>query len=73
VTVGNHDRPSAPLLTYQELAGWLNDSVRHLRRLVCEQRIPYHKVGHFIRFDEAEIADWLVANQHGRPSAPPDH
>ena len=30
----------AKLLDYQELSTWLNDSVRHLRRLVNERRIP---------------------------------
>lgn len=64
MTINSHDRPPAPLLTYQQLAGWLNDSVRHLRRLVDEQRIPYHEVGHFVRFDEAEITHWLADNHH---------
>lgn len=54
------------LLDYQELAARLNDSVRHLRRLVHEDRIPYVKVGHFIRFDPDEISQWLNANRHGR-------
>ncbi len=66
MATNNHDRPPVPLLTYQQLAGWLNDSVRHLRRLVVEPRIPYHKVGHFVRFDEAEITDWLAATRRGR-------
>jgi hypothetical protein len=30
-----------------------------VRRLVAEKRIPYLKVGHFVRFDPAEIAAWL--------------
>ena len=59
-------RQSPSSLT-SRLAGWLNDSVRHLRRLVDEQRIPHQKVGHFVRFDEAEITDWFAANRHGRP------
>jgi excisionase family DNA binding protein len=53
------------LLDYQQLAAWLNDSVRHLRRLVSEERIPYIKIGHFVRFDPAEIAEWLNANRRG--------
>ena len=53
------------LLTYEELAEWLNDSVRHLRRLVDEDRIPYRKVGHFVRFDPREIVEWLDANRRG--------
>jgi excisionase family DNA binding protein len=53
------------LLDYQQLAAWLNDSVRHLRRLVSEERIPHIKVGHFVRFDPTEIAEWLKANRRG--------
>ena len=40
------------LLDYQQLAVWLNDSIRHLRRLVSEERIPHIKVGHFVRQGE---------------------
>ena len=32
---------------------------RHVRRLVAERRIPFIKWGHLIRFDPAEIRDWL--------------
>lgn len=53
------------LLDYQQLATWLNDSVRHLRRLVGEERIPYIKIGHYVRFDPEEIAEWLNANRRG--------
>jgi hypothetical protein len=38
------------MMDYEELAAWLHDSV-HLRRLVDEKRILYHKVGRFVRFD----------------------
>jgi len=34
-------------------------SVRHIQRLVSERRIPYVKVGHFVRFDQAELTAWL--------------
>ena len=50
------------LLDYQDLSIWLNDSVRHLRRLVNERRIPYVKVGHFVRFDPEQIRLWLETN-----------
>jgi excisionase family DNA binding protein len=53
------------LLDYQQLSVWLNDSVRHLRRLVDEKRIPYIKVGHFVRFDPAAISEWLASNRRG--------
>lgn len=59
-------QPTAPapnqLLDYQELSIWLNDSVRHLRRLVNERRIPYIKVGHFVRFDPEQVHRWLEDN-----------
>jgi excisionase family DNA binding protein len=47
------------LIDIETLANRLGDSVRHLRRLVAERRIPYLKVGHFVRFDPAEIVRWL--------------
>jgi excisionase family DNA binding protein len=47
------------LIDIETLANRLGDSVRHVRRLVAEKRIPYLKVGHFVRFDPAEIAAWL--------------
>jgi excisionase family DNA binding protein len=34
---------------------------RHVRRLVAERRIPYVKVGRFVRFDPADITDWIRA------------
>ncbi len=58
-------KSTSSLLMYEELAEWLNDAVRHLRRLVDEDRIPYRKVGHFVRFDPQEITDWLDANRRG--------
>jgi excisionase family DNA binding protein len=66
---GQHDVEAA-LLDYEELATWLKDSVRHLRRLVQDDRIPYLKVGHFVRFDPVEIGRWLDDNRHGHA---PDH
>ncbi len=47
------------LIDIETLANRLGDSVRHVRRLVAESRIPYLKVGHFVRFDPAEIVRWL--------------
>jgi excisionase family DNA binding protein len=34
---------------------------RHVRRLVTERRIPYVKVGRFVRFDPVDIGDWISA------------
>lgn len=47
------------LLAIDELAIQLGTSVRHLRRLVAERRIPFVKLGGKLRFDSAEIARWL--------------
>lgn len=32
---------------------------RHMRRLVHERRIPFHKLGGKVRFDLAEIDRWM--------------
>jgi excisionase family DNA binding protein len=37
----------------------LGVSVRYVRRLVAERRIPYVKVGHLLRFDPAEVDEWI--------------
>lgn len=42
-----------------EVAAHLCTTVRHVRRLVDEKRIPYIKVGHFVRFDPREIDEWI--------------
>jgi excisionase family DNA binding protein len=59
-----------PLIDLQEAAKRLGTSERHLRRMVFERRIPFVKVGAKLRFDPAEVADFIDANhypaQHGR-------
>jgi excisionase family DNA binding protein len=61
--------PELPhLLDVHALAEHLGNSTRHVRRLVAERRIPYLKVGGFIRFDPAEIAHWL--DEQRQPSIP---
>lgn len=47
------------LLTIDQLAEQLGITVRHVRRLIAERRVPYLKVGKLVRFDPAEIATWL--------------
>jgi excisionase family DNA binding protein len=51
--------PLPHLLSIDELAEHLGVTVRHLRRLIAERRVPYLKVGHLVRFDPAEITAWL--------------
>jgi excisionase family DNA binding protein len=50
------------LLTIEQVAERLGVSVRHVRRLVFERRIPYVKWGHLLRFDPGEIARWIERN-----------
>ncbi len=47
------------LMRIDEVAEHLGVGVRHMRRLVQERRIPFLKWGHFVMFDDAEIAAWL--------------
>ncbi|HEX4491902.1 MAG TPA: helix-turn-helix domain-containing protein [Acidimicrobiia bacterium] len=57
-------RPATPtplpnLVDIDTLAAHLGVSVRHVRRLVAERRIPFVKWGHLLRFDPIAIATWL--------------
>ena len=59
----------APLLDIPALALRLGTSVRFVRRLVDERRIPYLKIGRLVRFDPAEVEAW-VAGTRVQPSPP---
>ena len=51
-----------PLMDINALAAYLGVSVRHIRRLVAERRIPYVKWGTHgskLRFDADEIDAWV--------------
>ncbi len=45
---------------------YLGATVRHIRRLVAEERIPYIKWGLNLHFDLDEIDAWI--DQHRRPA-----
>ena len=47
------------LIDVEATAARLGVSVRYVRRLVAERRIPYFKVGHLVRFDADEVEKWL--------------
>ena len=51
--------PRLELMDMPALAKMLGVTHRHVQRLVSERRIPYLKVGRFIRFDPAEVDVWL--------------
>jgi excisionase family DNA binding protein len=70
---------TGPLLDTDALAKLLCVTPRHVRRLVAERRIPFVKVGRFVRFDPAELGVWLehqrvdvgsrISRSSGRPGA----
>ena len=48
-----------PLLDTDGVAEVLGTTPRHVRRLVAERRIPFFKVGRFVRFEPGELDVWL--------------
>ena len=51
-----------PMMDIDEVAWRLGTSVRHIRRLVLERRIPFHKIGGKLRFDPAVIDEWVTGS-----------
>jgi excisionase family DNA binding protein len=54
---------SPPLLDVASVAARLAVSERFVRRLVFERRIPFHKIGHFVRFDAGDVEKWIQATR----------
>jgi excisionase family DNA binding protein len=52
-----------PLLDINTVAEALGTTRRHIQRLVAERRIPFVKVGRFVRFDPAALDVWLDAQR----------
>lgn len=46
------------MLTVGQLCEWLNITERHARKLVARGAIPHRKIGHLLRFPEAEVERW---------------
>ena len=62
--MGSRAESSLPqVLDIEEVADHLGGSVRHVRRLVAERRIPFVMWGKLLRFDPAQIAVWLDARR----------
>jgi excisionase family DNA binding protein len=55
VTAPSNKRGPESLLDIPALAARLAVSERFVRRLVHERRIPYLKLGHFVRFDPRDV------------------
>ncbi len=64
-TGGRRSAPSGfpVLVDVAGIARLLGVEVRMVRRLVFERRIPYVKVGKYVRFDVAEVAAWVRRQQ----------
>ena len=50
---------SGDLLTVEEAAQCMKMSVRHVRRLVAERRIQFHKLGRSVRFDPGDVREYI--------------
>ncbi len=50
---------ATPLLDVAAVAEAMGVTDRHIRRLVAERRIPFLKVGRFVRFDPGALDVWL--------------
>lgn len=48
------------LLGVAGVAERLGTTERFVRRLVAERRVPFHKVGKYVRFDPRDIDDYLA-------------
>ncbi len=56
MTTSNQD---LQLLDVNQIADRLGVTPRFIRRLVEERRIPFCKLGKFVRFDATEVASWV--------------
>lgn len=50
-------------LSVAEAAEYLSTSERFVRRLVAERRVPFHKVGRYVRFSAVDLDAFV---QQGR-------
>ncbi len=57
------------MLTIPQAAARLGVGERFVRRLIHERRIPHHKLGKYIRFEPADLDDWIM--RHRVPAIDP--
>lgn len=50
---------SRHLVDIDDAATYLNVSPRFVRRLIAQRRIDYLKIGKFVRFDQADLDQWI--------------
>jgi len=56
--VGPAELPT--LVDINDIAEHLGVTVRHVRLLVAQRRIPFYKWGHLLRFDPDQVASWVA-------------
>ena len=57
------------LIDAEEVAAQLGVTVRFVRRLVHERRIPFHRIGRHVRFDPTDV-DAFIAEGRVEPFSP---
>ena len=58
--MSNSTGPTEPLLDVNQVAERLCVSPRFVRRLIDERRIPFCKLGKFVRFAPADVDAWIA-------------
>ena len=54
---------AGPLLSVEEAAAVLGTPVRFVRRLVAERRIPFHRVGRYVRIRTSDLDAFIAAGR----------
>lgn len=58
-SAGRQRAVNTPLLDIEQAAERLAVTTRFIRRLVEQRRIPFYKVGKFVRFDPADLDEFV--------------
>lgn len=53
----------------QDAADHYGTTVRHVRHLVYERRLPHYKLGKLLRFLLSDLDDYMVENRRGGDAA----
>ncbi|HVU60202.1 MAG TPA: helix-turn-helix domain-containing protein [Mycobacteriales bacterium] len=53
----------SPLLSVEQAATELGTPVRFVRRLVQERRIPFHKIGKYVRIHRSDLDAFIAAGR----------
>jgi excisionase family DNA binding protein len=55
--------PAEQLLDYQQAADRLGVTKKWLQRAVQQRRIPHHRLGHYVRFTECDLAEFIASTR----------